>query len=313
MAIAMATDSSNIPRQRKRTDQSGLEGFPRFDFHADGALAGGPIALCEVQAYVYAAKRGAAELARDAGRRCRGRQLVDGGGKTARQISKQTFWCEDLGTYALALDGDKRPCRVKTSNAGQCCSPASRAPERAAASGRDLDAPEMFSGWGVRTPGRGAPRYNPMSYHNGSIWPHDNALIAVGLARYGLKRGAGDLRRPVRCRLPYGHDALPGTVLRLSPPPRHRARRFIRWPAQPQAWASAAPFALLQAMLGMVWILKSARSVSTIRNCRHCWRKSASTTWNWRRELNLRLRRRGAEYRSGDRLSARRHRHQDTQ
>src|SRR5262249_31125702 len=100
---------------------------------------------------------------------------------------EKTFWCEDLGTYALALDGAKQLCRVRTSNAGHCLFTGIAAPERAVRVARTLLGPESFSGWGVRTLATTEARYNPMSYHNGSIWPHDNALIALGLSRYGLE------------------------------------------------------------------------------------------------------------------------------
>ena len=103
-----------------------------------------------------------------------------------RERFEQAFWCEELSTYALALDGDKRPCRVRTSNAGQCLFTGIVSPERARHVARTLLAPESFSGWGIRTVAASESRYNPMGYHNGAVWPHDNALIAQGLARYGL-------------------------------------------------------------------------------------------------------------------------------
>jgi glycogen debranching enzyme len=103
------------------------------------------------------------------------------------------FWCPEIETYALALDGAKNPCRVHTSNAGQVLSSGIAGSDRAACVAAGLVVPRFFSGWGIRTLARG-PRYNPMSYHNGSVWPHDNALIALGLARYPTA-----LRRRVCC------------------------------------------------------------------------------------------------------------------
>ncbi len=100
---------------------------------------------------------------------------------------EEAFWCEELGTYALALDGTKQPCRVRTSNAGQLLFTGIVREDRARMVAADLMRPHFFTGWGIRTVARGEARYNPMSYHDGSIWPHDNALIALGLARYGLK------------------------------------------------------------------------------------------------------------------------------
>src|SRR4029077_11604967 len=99
---------------------------------------------------------------------------------------EEAFWCEDIGTYALALDGRKRPCRVRSSNAGQLLFSGIVSRERAQRVADQLMGPDFFSGWGIRTISGREARYNPMSYHNGSVWPHDNALIGLGFARYGL-------------------------------------------------------------------------------------------------------------------------------
>jgi glycogen debranching enzyme len=219
-------------------------------FHADGELARGPIALCEVQGYVYAAKRGAARLAVALGRA----DLADRLAREAEALRKQfeaTFWCEDLGTYALALDGEKRPCRVRASNAGQCLFTGIVATDRAArVANLLLDSPS-FSGWGIRTVAAGEARYNPMSYHNGSVWPHDNALIGAGLARYRMKEGVVrilggmfdtslfiDLHRMPE--LFCGFPRRPGEGPTLYPVA-----------CSPQAWASGTVFHLLQACLGL--------------------------------------------------------------
>src|SRR5439155_22892393 len=132
---------------------------------------------------------------------CAARRLGKGG--LARRLEAEAgllaerfeaaFWCPELHTYALALDGDKQPCRVRTSNAGQLLFSRMVRPERAAAVAAGLLQPSFFSGWGIRTVARGEPRYNPMSYHDGSVWPHDNALIALGLARYGHKDAVSQL------------------------------------------------------------------------------------------------------------------------
>jgi glycogen debranching enzyme len=156
-------------------------------FHADGRLAEGPIALAEVQGYVYCAKLLAARCARRLGRMHDARRLRAEADLLAERFDA-SFWCPDLGTYALALDGKKEPCRVRSSNAGQVLFTGIARPERAIEVGEGLLRPQFFSGWGIRTIANTEARYNPMSYHNGSIWPHDNALIALGLARYGLKR-----------------------------------------------------------------------------------------------------------------------------
>jgi glycogen debranching enzyme len=158
-------------------------------FHADGSLAEGPIALVEVQGYVYAAKRAAAAIARRLGLEQRAAAL-DRQAEELRLRFDAAFWDEDLGTYVLALDGDKRPCRVRISNAGHALFTGIAPPHRAESVVRRLMGRTSFSGWGIRTVASSELRYNPMSYHNGSLWPHDNAMIAMGFARYGFARQA---------------------------------------------------------------------------------------------------------------------------
>src|SRR5262245_28874592 len=157
-------------------------------FHSDATLADGPIALCEVQGYVFAAKRAAANLAMLLNRPEQAARLRSEA-ETLRERFEEAFWCDDLSTYALALDGKKRPCRVRTSNAGHCLFTGIASPERARRVADTLMREDSFSGWGIRTVACGEARYNPMSYHNGSVWPHDNALIGFGLARYRLSEG----------------------------------------------------------------------------------------------------------------------------
>jgi len=220
-------------------------------FHADGRLAPGAIALCEVQAYVYAAKHGASGLARMLGDHAQADALADAA-ERLRQRFEEKFWCPEIGTYAIALDGDKDPCRVRTSNAGQVLFCGIASAERAVRVAEVLMTPEMFSGWGVRTVASDCPRFNPMSYHNGSIWPHDNALIALGLGRYGFKRAAGTIFTGL-------FDAASHMELMRFPElfcgfPRRRGTAPTLYPVAcaPQAWACAAPFALLEACLGIV-------------------------------------------------------------
>src|SRR4030081_3628042 len=155
-------------------------------FHADGRLAEGYIALAEVQGYVFAGKRLAARCARRLGKRELAQRLDAEATRLAERFDA-AFWCADLGTYALALDGRKEPCRVRSSNAGQVLFTGIARHDRARLVAADLMSQKFYSGWGIRTVARGEARYNPMSYHDGSIWPHDNALIALGLARYGVK------------------------------------------------------------------------------------------------------------------------------
>jgi glycogen debranching enzyme len=231
--------------------------------HADGSLASGPIALCEVQAYVYAAKQGAAVMAGVLGEQETASVLAAAAEKLRLEFEAH-FWLEELGMYALALDGDKRPCRVRSSNAGQVLISGIAAPERAQAVAQNLLTPEMFSGWGVRTLASDAPRFNPMSYHNGSVWPHDNALIALGLGRYGFMRGASAIFEGL-------FDAATRMEIMRFPElfcgfPRRRGIAPTLYPVAcaPQAWASVVPFALLQACLGLE--LSHARREFTFHN-----------------------------------------------
>jgi glycogen debranching enzyme len=154
-------------------------------FHANGALASGPIALCEVQGYVFAAKTEAAKLAHRMGEYDLETKLRSEA-QVLRKKFDSAFWCEDIGTFALALDGSKTPCRVRTSNAGHALFTGIATPERAARVAETLIGPASFSGWGIRTVASSEARFNPISYHNGSIWPHDNAIIVLGFARYGF-------------------------------------------------------------------------------------------------------------------------------
>ncbi len=219
-------------------------------FHADGRLAEGYIALAEVQGYVFAGKRLAARCALRLGHFETARRLEAEAGLLAERF-EQAFWCDELGTYALALDGAKQPCRVRTSNAGQLLFTGIVRADRAAQVASDLMSQKFFSGWGIRTVARGEARYNPMSYHDGSIWPHDNALIALGFARYGLKRQVEHLFKGL-------FDAASYMDLRRLPElfcgfRRERRRGPTLYPVAcaPQAWASATPFTLLEAALGL--------------------------------------------------------------
>jgi glycogen debranching enzyme len=219
-------------------------------FHADGRLATGPIALAEVQGYVFAAKRLIARCARRLGHVGRADSLEDEACRLAVEFER-VFWCEDMQMYALALDGDKEPCRVRTSNAGQVIFTGIAQPDHAAAVAQRLLAPDMFSGWGIRTVSRSEERYNPMSYHNGSVWPHDNAMIAVGLARIGAKSAVHRIFHGLFDAATYMDlHRLPELFCGFQRP---RNCGPTRYPVActPQAWASAAPFYLLQAALGL--------------------------------------------------------------
>src|SRR5262249_40504405 len=155
-------------------------------FHADGAIAEPPIALCEVQGYVYSAKRSVAQLASALGQPEKA-QTLNSQAETLKNQFEEHFWCADLSTYALALDGRKDPCKVRTSNPSHCLFTGIAGRERAADVAQGLLKRDFFSGWGIRTVALSETRYNPVSYHNGSIWPHDNAIAAMGIARYGFR------------------------------------------------------------------------------------------------------------------------------
>jgi glycogen debranching enzyme len=234
-------------------------------FHADGRLAEGFIALAEVQGYVFAAKRLAARCALRLGLEEQAGQLATEAQALAARF-EQAFWCEELGTYALALDGEKQPCRVRTSNAGQLLFSGIVREDRARLVASDLMRPHFFTGWGIRTVAHGEARYNPMSYHDGSIWPHDNALIALGLARYGLKHSVAHLFKAL-------FDAATYMDLRRLPElfcgfRREKRRGPTLYPVAcaPQAWASATPFTLLEAALGLEF--DAARGEIRLRNPR---------------------------------------------
>ena len=219
-------------------------------FHADGHLAEGYIALAEVQGYVFAGKQLAARCAARLGKNEKAKQLEAEAALLAERF-EDAFWCEELGTYALALDGKKQPCKVRTSNAGQLLFSGIVREDRARLVAADLMRPHFFTGWGIRTVARGEARYNPMSYHDGSIWPHDNALIALGLGRYGLKHSVAHLFHAL-------FDAATYMDLRRLPElfcgfRREKGRGPTLYPVAcaPQAWASATPFTLLEAALGL--------------------------------------------------------------
>ncbi|MEB3173154.1 MAG: amylo-alpha-1,6-glucosidase, partial [Cyanobacteriota bacterium] len=218
--------------------------------HSDGRLAEGSIALCEVQAYSYGAHRAMAAIWRHFGRTEAAEPLLQQADRL-RQRFHAAFWCESIGTYAMAIDGAGEPCAVRSSNAGHCLWTGIATPEAAASIARQLLAPTSFNGWGVRTLDEREERYNPMSYHNGSIWPHDNTLVALGLARYGYRQEA------MRILTGLFDTARAMPMLRLPELFCGFARREDEGPTHypvacsPQAWASGSVFALLEAVTGM--------------------------------------------------------------
>jgi len=218
--------------------------------HADGRMAEPPIALSEVQGYVYLAKTRMADVYGVLGRTEDSRRLQDEA-DLLKQRFNESFWMEDEKYFAAALDADKRQVRTVMSNPGHGLYCHIVDEEKAIALAKRLLAPDMFSGWGIRTMSKAAAAYNPMSYHNGSVWPHDNALIAAGLKRYGFARSTN------RVATALFDAAIQADYLRLPELfcgfTRRTPNRPVSYPVacSPQAWAAGSPFLMLQAMLGI--------------------------------------------------------------
>ncbi|NNF96798.1 MAG: amylo-alpha-1,6-glucosidase, partial [Halobacteria archaeon] len=239
-----------LSHNERGLSQQGWKDSDDSVFHDDGTAAQGAIALCEVQGYVYDAWIRAATLCRVLGKAQAAERLLQQA-SALKQHFNEAFWCEDIATYALALDGEKRPCRVRSSNAGHTLFSGIATPEYARRVAATLLSDSAYSGWGIRTISEGEARYNPMSYHNGAVWPHDNALIALGLARYGFHQET--------TRIVTG--LFDGSLfLDLSRMPELFCG-FVRRPGEgptlypvacaPQAWASTAVFSFVQACLGL--------------------------------------------------------------
>jgi glycogen debranching enzyme len=214
---------------------------------ADGRIAEAPIALCEVQGYVYSAYFARAWIAYDAGDKALAFDLRERALRLKKQFNEQ-FWLPDRGYYAIALDGDKRPVDACASNMGHCLWSGIVDDDKARQVVRRLMSPEMFSGWGVRTLATDMGAYNPVSYHNGSVWPHDNALIVAGLMRYGFVREAQQLSIALMEAAEYTDNRLPELFCGFS---RTDYPEPLPYPTacSPQAWASATPVMLLRSLL----------------------------------------------------------------
>ena len=218
----------------------------------DGSLAKLPAALVEVQAYVYAAKMGLADLYEIDGHPEHAARLR-GEARTLADRFERDFWMEDERCYAQALDGDKKPVRAVTSNAGHALWCGIASPAHAEQLAGRLMEPDMFTGWGIRTLSSRYPTFNPMSYHNGSVWPHDNSLIALGLGRYGFREESAAIieglfesgKRFPNARVPELFCGFPRD-LRFSARPADYLVSCI-----PQAWSAAMPYICLRALLGL--------------------------------------------------------------
>ncbi len=218
-------------------------------FHADGRFPEGPIALVEVQGYVFAALHAMADLATRRGESGDAAHWL-ARAKALQQAVEAKFWMPEAGGYGIAIDGAGELCRVLTSNAGQLLFSGLPAPERAARVARHLQAPGFDSGWGIRTLVRGAARFNPMSYHNGSVWPHDTALVVAGLARYGRQAAVLHFTGQMFEAAVHFDMRLPELFCGF---PRAPGEAPIAYPVAclPQAWSAGSVFMLLQSCLGI--------------------------------------------------------------
>ncbi len=227
-------------------------------FHKDGTFPEGPIALCEVQGYAYAAKREIAEIAAALGKKDLSRKLSGEAGRLKENFDR-SFWDAGLGSYVLALDGNKKPCRVLASNAGHALFTSIARPERAGMVAGKLTSDSMFSGWGIRTLSSRELPYNPMSYHNGSVWPHDNSIAAAGFSRYMLKEHfvkvfTGIFEASLFMEFQRLPELFCGFHKRKGQPPT-----LYPVACAPQTWASGALLLLLQTSLGLEFDPKNSR------------------------------------------------------
>ncbi len=230
-------------------------------FHADGRFPKGPIALVEVQGYAFAAWRAMADLAG-----LLGEEGAEGWAARAERIRVQVedrFWMEEVGYYGIAIDGEGELCRPLASNAGHLLFCGLPTPERAKRVTGHLVSAAFDSGWGIRTLAQGQARYNPMSYHNGSIWPHDNALCATGIARYGEREQVAELLRSLFTAASMADMRLPELFCGF---PRRPGEQAVPYPVAcvPQAWAAGTPLMVLQALLG-IHVDAIAREVRVIK------------------------------------------------
>jgi glycogen debranching enzyme len=248
-------DGDGFIEYERRTDfglenQSWKDSWDSQRFH-DGTLARAPIAPCEVQGYVFDAKRRMAELAREVWRDRELGTRLDREAEELRARFDEAFWVEDRGGfYALALDADKAKVDSLTSNIGHLLWSGIVPPHRVDAVVDQLMGDELWSGWGVRTMSTGDAGYNPLSYHNGTVWPHDNSIVAAGLARYARWPEAQRVIQRMLTAAQHFNYQLPEVFAGMR---RSETPFPIAYPtaARPQAWAAGAPVLLLQSLLGL--------------------------------------------------------------
>ena len=243
-----------VEYERRNTD-TGLENQCWKDswnsiVHADGTLATLPRATCEIQGYVYDAKRGCARLAREVWDDELLAERLECEAATLAHRFNRDFWLAERGFYALALDGDKRPVDSLTSNIGQLLWSGIVEADKVTSVVAHLMGEALFSGWGVRTMAKGEGAYNPIGYHNGTVWPHDNSLIAAGLRRYGYAGEAARIARALLEAATYFGYRLPEAFAGY---PRSLTRFPVEYPtaSSPQAWATGTPLLLVRVLLGL--------------------------------------------------------------
>jgi glycogen debranching enzyme len=219
-------------------------------FHRDGTMAKPPIALCELQGYLYDAKMSASMMCKEFGDEPQAQKLLQEA-EILKQRFHEKFWSEQLGTLALALDGEKNKCEVRSSNVGHCLFSGIVKEEVAQRVADSLMSDQSFCGWGIRTIAEDEANYNPMAYHNGSVWPHDTSIIAAGLARYGRRESASRLLTGLfDASIFLDLNRLPELFCGFSKRPSEGPTLYPVSCA-PQAWASGAVFMLLKACLGI--------------------------------------------------------------
>jgi glycogen debranching enzyme len=248
-------DGDGYVEYERRNTESGLENQCWKDSwnsiqYADGTLAKLPRATCELQGYVYDARRRCARLAREVWEDDALAAKLEDQAEKLKQSFNDDFWLQDRGFYALALDGDKKPVDALTSNIGHLLWSGIVDDDRAHDVVGHLLGPSLFSGWGVRTMAEGNGGYNPIGYHQGTVWPHDNSLIAAGLRRYGYDEEAAVIAFAILEAAQYFLGRLPETFAGY-------ARTLTEFPVEyptacsPQAWATGAPLLLLRVLLGL--------------------------------------------------------------
>jgi glycogen debranching enzyme len=248
-------DGDGYVEYERRNNETGLENQCWKDswnsiMFADGSLASLPRATCELQGYVYDARRRCARLAREVWHDEVLAATLNAQAETLKRSFNDDFWLDERSCFALALDGQKRRVDALTSNVGHLLWSGIVDEDRAGSVVEHLLGDSMFSGWGVRTMAEGEGGYNPIGYHQGTVWPHDNSLIAAGLRRYGYHQQAAVIALGIFEAAAYFLGRLPETFAGYS---REVTKYPVEYPTacSPQAWATAAPLQLLRVVLGL--------------------------------------------------------------